>query len=229
MPNALVTGASSGLGRALAAELAARGWGLVIDARGAEALEDARAGLAGSSAAVAVAGDLTEPAHRDELAREAGAAGGLDALVLNAGALGPSPLPLVARLSPDDLRALLEVNVVAQLALLQGLLAHLRPGARVVAITSDAARAPYPGWGGYGASKAALERLAAGLAEERPDLVVLTVDPGDMRTDMHQRAFPGEDISDRPRPEERAPALARLIEEATRSGRHELAGEGVSA
>jgi NAD(P)-dependent dehydrogenase (short-subunit alcohol dehydrogenase family) len=225
MPNALVTGASRGLGRALATTLAERGWGLIVDARGAEGLRRAAAGFAGAQAVRAVAGDVTDPAHRRQLAAAAAAMGGLDALVLNAGILGPSPLPPLDRYPLDALRRVLEVNVVAPLALVQDLGASLRVGARVVAVTSDAAREPYAGWGGYGASKAALELMFAVLAEERDDLAVLVVDPGDMRTRMHQDAFPGEDISDRPLPEERAPALARLIEGASPDGRYELARE----
>lgn len=225
MRHALVTGASRGLGRALARGLAEEGWGLVIDARGGGDLERARAELAAVTPVRALVGDVSDPAHRAALARAVADVGGLDALVLNAGALGPSPLPPVAELPLDALRRVLEVNTVAPLGLVQGLLGHLRPGARVVAVTSDAAREHYPGWGGYGASKAALEHLAGVLATERPDLSVLVVDPGDMRTDMHQAAFPGEDISDRPAPEERVPALLGLLDAPTPSGRYELARE----
>jgi NAD(P)-dependent dehydrogenase (short-subunit alcohol dehydrogenase family) len=230
MPTALVTGASRGLGLALARSLADRGWGLVVDARGRRALDAATAELAAAGAAVtAVCGDVTDPGHRAELADAAASAGGLDALVLNAGALGPSPRPDLADFPLDALRRVLEVNTVAPLAVTQALLPHLRPGAAVVAITSDAAREPYAGWGGYGASKAALEQLFAILAAERKDLRVLIVDPGDLRTAMHQRAFPGEDIGDRPLPETRAPEIVRLIEDPEAAGRIDLSRIGAPA
>jgi NAD(P)-dependent dehydrogenase (short-subunit alcohol dehydrogenase family) len=228
MPTALVTGASRGLGLALARALADRGWSLVVDARGRGALAAAAAGLEAAGAAVtAVPGDVTDPAHRAELA--AAAAAGLDALVLNAGELGPSPRPDLADFPLDALLRLLEVNAVAPLAVTQALLPRLRPGAAVVAITSDAAREPYPGWGGYGASKAALEQLFAVLAAERKDVRVLIVDPGDLRTEMHQLAFPGEDIGDRPLPETRAPEIARLIEDPDAAGRIDLSRIGAPA
>jgi NAD(P)-dependent dehydrogenase (short-subunit alcohol dehydrogenase family) len=228
MPTALVTGASRGLGLALAHALADRGWSLVVDARGGGALAAAAARLEAAGAAVtAVPGDVTDPAHRAELA--VAATGGLDALVLNAGELGPSPRPDLADFPLDALLRLLEVNAVAPLAVTQALLPRLRPGAAVVAITSDAAREPYAGWGGYGASKAALEQLFAVLAAERKDVRVLIVDPGDLRTEMHQLAFPGEDIGDRPLPETRAPEIARLIEDPDAAGRIDLSRIGAPA
>ncbi|MDX6554030.1 MAG: hypothetical protein QOD86_225 [Miltoncostaeaceae bacterium] len=228
MPTALVTGASRGLGLAIATALADRGWSLVVDARGRRALTAAAADLEAAGAAViAVPGDVTDPGHRADLA--AAAAGGLDALVLNAGELGPSPRPDLTDFPLDALRRVLEVNAVAPLAVTQALLPHLRAGAAVVAITSDAAREPYAGWGGYGASKAALEQLFAVLAAERKDLRVLIVDPGDLRTEMHQLAFPGEDIGDRPLPETRAPEIARLIEDPTAAGRIDLSRMGAPA
>jgi NAD(P)-dependent dehydrogenase (short-subunit alcohol dehydrogenase family) len=231
MPNALVTGASQGLGLALARGLADHGWGLVVDARGRAALRAAAEAIAGSGAAAvtAVPGDVIDPAHRAALASAAAAAGGLDALVLNAGALGPSPRPDLADYPIDALLRLLEVNAVAPLAVTQAVLPYLRPRAAVVAITSDAAREPYAGWGGYGASKAALEQLFAVLAAERKDLRVLIVDPGDLRTDMHQRAFPGEDIGDRPLPEARVPDLVALIEDPEAAGRIDLSRIGAAA
>lgn len=215
-PTALITGASRGLGLALARSLAGDGWGLAVDARHAVDLAEATASLG----AVAIAGDITEKAHRDDLAAAAESLGGLDVVVLNASALGPSPLPPLSGLHLSDLRATLETNLVAQLGTVQALLPHLRPGATIIGITSDAAVEPYERWGAYGSAKAGLEHLLAILGTERPDLRVLRVDPGDMRTQMHQDAFPGEDISDRPLPEARVPGLRDLIEHPYPSGRY---------
>jgi NAD(P)-dependent dehydrogenase (short-subunit alcohol dehydrogenase family) len=222
MSNAIMTGGSRGLGLALARTLVAGGWRVVIDARTAGEL--ARAATELGPAAVAVPGDLTDPAHRADLLAAAAKLGELDLLVNNAGTLGPSPLPPVAALPPDALRELYEVNVLAPLALTQAALPALRSaGGVLVVITSDAAVEPYEGWGGYGSAKAALERLAAGLAAEEPSVTVWTVDPGDLRTRMHQQAFPGEDISDRPLPEAVAPALPAMLAKRPASGRYRLA------
>ena len=231
MPNALVTGASRGLGLALAEALAERGWGLVVDARGASALRAAAVRLATTSSAPvrAIAGDVADPGHRRDLAAAAAAIGGLDALVLNAGILGPSPRPSLADYPVDALRRVLEVNAVAPLAVVQEMLPLLRPDARVVAVSSDAAHEPYAGWGGYGASKAALEQLFGVLAAEHKELRVLVVDPGDLRTRMHQEAFPDEDIGDRPLPEVRVPEIVRLLEEPVHSGRYDLTSVGAPA
>jgi NAD(P)-dependent dehydrogenase (short-subunit alcohol dehydrogenase family) len=220
MPTALITGASRGLGRALAASLAAGGWRLVLDARTAADLDVAASTLApAAEQVVAIAGDVTDPDHRRELAAAAGDR--LDLLVLNASTLGPSPLPPLAGYDLDALRAVLETNTVAPLALTQLLLPALRAaGGRVLAVSSDAALGGYPGWGGYGASKAGLDQLANVLGAEEPDLRVYAVDPGDMRTAMHQDAFPGEDISDRPVPETVVPALRRLVDGNLPSGRY---------
>ena len=216
MPVALVTGASRGFGRAVATALAERGYHLILDARGAEPL----AAVAELLGAVAVPGDVTDPAHRVELAAAADRAGGLDLLVNNASTLGPSPLPALTGHPLDELRRTYEVNVFAPLALIQLVL----PAAgTVVDISSDAAVEAYEGWGGYGSSKAALDRLTAVLAVERPDLSVYSFDPGDMRTEMHQLAFPGEDIADRPEPESVVPALLRLLDERPASGRYRAA------
>jgi len=220
MQVAIVTGASRGLGLALANELADRGWSLVIDARGADALAAAEAELAPRTTVRAIPGDITQPAHRRALVEGAVDLGGIDALVNNASYLGPSPQPELAEYPLDVVREVYEVNVFSPLALVQDVLPALRPGGHIVNVTSDAAVEAYEGWGGYGSSKAALEQLTAVLAAERPDLGVYRVDPGDLRTQMHQEAFPGEDISDRPLPDVAVPGLVRLIEGDEPSGRY---------
>jgi len=215
---ALITGASRGLGRALARALAEAGYQLIADARDGTALA---AALHGCGATTAIAGDITDPAHRAELARAAG--DGLDLLVNNAGTLGAAPLPALADYPLDALRDAFEANVVAPLALTQLLLPALRGrGGAVLNITSDAAVEPYAGWGGYGASKAALEQACAVLAAEEPSIRVWWADPGDLRTRMHQAAFPGEDISDRPEPEAVVPGLVKLVTQRLPSGRYQI-------
>ena len=222
---ALVTGASRGLGRALAAGLAREGYDLITDARNAAALQAAADGIRAAGGRVtAVPGDVTDPAHRAALRRAAAAAGRLDLLVNNAGTLGASPLPALADYPVDELRAAFEANVIAPVALTQLLLPLLRAsGGAVLNITSDAAVEAYTGWGGYGAAKAALEQASNVLAAEEPALRVWWADPGDLRTDMHQRAFPGEDISDRPVPESVVPAFVRLVTQRLPSGRYRAA------
>jgi NAD(P)-dependent dehydrogenase (short-subunit alcohol dehydrogenase family) len=217
---ALITGASRGLGLALARALARHGWTLIIDARGAAALEQAARELERSTHVIAIPGDITDPGHRGALAAAAREQGGLDALINNASILGPSPRPDLLDLPIEEFEHVLRANLVAPLALTQAVQGLLRPAARVINISSDAAREPYAGWGGYGASKAALEQLSAILAAERPDLRVYWVDPGDMRTQMHQEAFPGEDISDRPPPEESVPGILALLHGDQPSGRY---------
>ena len=212
----IVTGASRGLGLALVHALAERGWRLVVDARGGEALEQAVSGLDG---VVAIAGDIAGAEHRRALVEAAGER--IDLVVNNAGVLGPSPRPRLLRYPLAELARVYEVNVLAPLALVQEALPRLAPGAVVLDVTSDAAVEPYEGWGGYGSSKAALDQLTAILATEEPQLRVYAVDPGDMRTQMHQEAFPGEDISDRPPPEESVPGLIALIEGDQPSGRYQ--------
>ena len=245
MKTAIVTGASRGLGLALAKALAERGWRLVIDARGAAALEVAReelaaaardsareapavardaqheASAAAATTVIAVAGDIADEAHRRELVAAAGER--IDLVVNNASLLGPSPLPPVAELAPVVLEEILRANVIGPLGLIRLALPRIPEGGRILNVTSDAAVEPYEGWGGYGASKAALEQLTRILAAERPDLRVYAVDPGDMRTQMHQDAFPGEDISDRPEPHVIVPALLRLVEGDLPSGRYRAA------
>ncbi|HEU5437648.1 MAG TPA: SDR family NAD(P)-dependent oxidoreductase [Ktedonobacterales bacterium] len=217
---ALITGASRGLGLALARALARDGWRLIIDARGADALEAARDELAAQTQVIAIPGDVTYPAHRQALADAARGLGGLDALVNNASILGPSPQPALLDYPLETLEAVYRANVVAPLALIQAARDALKPGARIVNITSDAAVEQYEGWGGYGSSKAALEQLSNVLAAEQPDWRVYWVDPGDMRTQMHQEAFPGEDISDRPLPETSVPGLLALLGGDLPSGRY---------
>jgi NAD(P)-dependent dehydrogenase (short-subunit alcohol dehydrogenase family) len=216
---AIVTGGSRGLGLALVRTLADAGWTVVTDARDGAALAKAVMDL--GPAVIAVPGDLTDPRHRSELVAAAGDR--VDLLVNNAGGLGPSPLPALADYPLDELADLFAVNVVAQLGLIQAVLPRLAPDAVIVDITSDASVEAYEGWGGYGATKAALDHLGRVLAVERPDLRVLTVDPGDMRTQMHQDAFPGEDISDRPPPEASVPGILALIEGGQPSGRYRAA------
>jgi len=215
MPVGIVTGASRGLGLALARALSELDWRLVVDARGAKALSEATAGLAGLTA---IAGDVTDPEHRRALVDAAGQR--IDLVVNNASVLGPSPQPALADYPLDVLRGVYEANVLAPLALLQLALPRLADGAAVLDVTSDAGVEAYEGWGGYGSSKAALEQLTAVLGAEHPGLRIYSVDPGDMRTQMHQDAFPGEDISDRPPPEDSVPGLLALIEGELPSGRY---------
>jgi len=214
-PVAVITGASKGLGRALAGALAERGWRLVVDARRPGDLADAL------PTATVLAGDVTDPAHRTALSRAVHHLGRLDLLVNNASDLGPSPLPALAAYPLDALRRVYETDVLAPLALLQELLPLLRAArGTVVNVSSDAAVEAYPYWGGYGSAKAALDHATAVLAVEEPELAVYAVDPGDMRTDMHQAAFPGEDISDRPEPSSVVPGFLRLLDARPPSGRY---------
>jgi len=224
MPVALITGASAGLGRELARALADRGWSLVIDARTPGPLHETAAELARSTRVEAVAGDVADPGHRAALAAAVAPFDTLDLLVNNASELGPSPLPPLAAHPVDALTRVLEVDLVAPVALIQLVLPALaRARGTVLNVSSDAAVEAYPGWGGYGSAKAALDHASAVLAVENPDLHVYAVDPGDMRTDMHQRAFPGEDISDRQDPADAVPALLHLIEARPPSGRYRAA------
>jgi NAD(P)-dependent dehydrogenase (short-subunit alcohol dehydrogenase family) len=222
MRTAIVTGASRGLGLAFTEALAATGdWTLVVDARDAEALRTAVSHLPRN--VVAIPGDVTDPDHRAQLVAAAADLGGLDLLVNNASLLGPSPQPRLADYPLDTLELVYRTNVVAPLALAQLALPFLRTRrGRILNITSDAAVEPYEGWGGYGSSKAALDHAGRILDAEEPDVRVYAVDPGDMRTQMHQEAFPGEDISDRPPPEESVPGLVRLVDGDLPGGRYRV-------
>ncbi|MYV97058.1 SDR family NAD(P)-dependent oxidoreductase [Streptomyces sp. SID3343] len=232
MPVALITGASRGLGLALSRALAARAWTLVVDARTPAGLTRAADELRALGAdVIAVAGDVADPAHRAELLDVVRESGRLDLLVNNASVLGPSPQPELADYPLADLAHVFDVNVIAPLALVQLALPLLAAGGTVVDISSDAAVEAYAGWGGYGAAKAALDHVGATLAVERPELAVYSFDPGDMNTDLHQQAYPGEDISDRPDPASVVPALLRLVDERPTSGRYrasELAAAVIS-
>jgi NAD(P)-dependent dehydrogenase (short-subunit alcohol dehydrogenase family) len=217
-PVALITGGSRGLGLALARALAARGWRVVVDGRDATRLA---AAVATEPSLIALAGDVTDAAHRQALVDAAASVGGPDLVVANASELGPSPLPTLGAAPLDAVRAVYETNVLAPLALAQLVLPALRAsGGTWLSISSDAAAEAYPGWGVYGPSKAALDHLTAVLAAEEPAIRAYAVDPGDMRTEMHQRAFPGEDISDRPLPEQVVPGILRLLDARVPSGRY---------
>ena len=228
MPIAIITGASRGLGEALATGLAGEGWSLVIDARTEADLAAAARGvverLTARQQLRAIAGDVTDPEHRRQLVAAAEEVGGLDLLINNAGTLGPSPLPELTVFPLGGLRDAFEANVVAPLALIQEAseLLERSPQPRVINVTSDASVEGYPGWGGYGGSKAALDQISNVLAAERPRWTVWAVDPGDMRTRMHQDAFPGEDISDRPEPSTVVPAILSLVASDRPSGRLKL-------
>jgi NAD(P)-dependent dehydrogenase (short-subunit alcohol dehydrogenase family) len=228
MSVALITGASRGLGAALAAELAGQGWTLIVDARDGQALTTSVTTWDGD--VVAIPGDVADPGHREELARAVHRLGRLDLLVNNASLLGPSPQPPLDRYPIDVLEDVYRVNVFAPLALTQLVLPDLKTANGIVVnVTSDASVEPYEGWGGYGSSKAALDQLTAIFAAEQPSVAVYAFDPGDMRTQMHQEAYPGDDISDRPEPETVVPAFLHLIEDRPSSGRYRASDFAVIA
>ncbi len=216
---AIVTGASKGFGKAVSEALVAAGWGVVGDARDAAVLKTSAEELGPSFQPVA--GDITDPAHLASLVTIATEQGNLRLVVNNAGSLGPTPLPSLASLAVEDLQSLFATNVAAPLQLIQLALPLLRVnGGTIINVTSDAVPQHYEGWGAYGASKAALEKISGVVATEVPEVRVYELDPGDMRTDMQQAAFPGEDISDRPEPVLSAPAVLRLVDSDAPSGRY---------
>jgi NAD(P)-dependent dehydrogenase (short-subunit alcohol dehydrogenase family) len=219
-PVAIVTGGSRGFGRAVTAALLARGWTVVADARRAAELNSAASALE-SSRLIPIAGDVADGLHRAALVDAATKAGALGLLVNNASRLGPSPQPTLADYPLADLKAVYEVNVLAALAVIQAAMPALIENRGVIVnLTSDAAVESYAGWGGYGSSKAALDHVSAILAVETPAVRVYAFDPGDMRTEMHQAAFPGEDISDRAEPESVVPAFLSLLDAGPASGRY---------
>ena len=220
MPHALITGGSLGLGRALAFELARRGWTLTIDARHPEPLASTAEALSELTRVRAIPGDIGEVEHREQLIAAVKAAGGTDVVINNASDLGGSPLPHLRDLKPAAYEQLLHTNVVAPQQLIRALLPSLQPHAVIINISSDAGIDHYESWGGYGSSKAALDHQTLTWAAEEPDFTWYSLDPGDMRTAMHQAAFPGEDISDRPDPESVAPIVIALIGSGMPSGRY---------
>jgi NAD(P)-dependent dehydrogenase (short-subunit alcohol dehydrogenase family) len=220
MPHAVITGASAGLGRALAVEMAKQGWTLTVDARRAEPLQRIADELAAVTVVSAVPGDVADPAHRAALVAAAAKQGPVDLLVNNASDLGGSPLPPLRDLGAEAYERLWRVNVLAPQQLIRALLPQLAPGAVIVSISSDAGADNYEGWGGYGSSKAALDHQTATWAVEEPGFTWYSIDPGDMRTAMHQAAYPGEDISDRPEPEAVAPRIVEMIASGRPSGRY---------
>jgi NAD(P)-dependent dehydrogenase (short-subunit alcohol dehydrogenase family) len=224
MPLAIITGASAGLGHALATELAHRKWSLIIDARNGDRLAGVASELARLTEVEAISGDVAQPEHRVRLAGAVARHRRLDLLVNNASTLGPTPLRPLAALTPSEFAEILDVNTVAPLALVELLRPFLVPAqGAVVNVTSDAAAEHYETWGGYGASKAALEHLTLTLAAENPSVRWYAVDPGDLRTEMHQAAFPGQDITDRPAPETAVGPILRLVDERRPSGRYRTA------
>jgi NAD(P)-dependent dehydrogenase (short-subunit alcohol dehydrogenase family) len=224
MPVALVTGSSRGLGRALAEELANKDWDLVVDARDEVILQGVARALPGRGRKIAITGDVADSAHREELSRSVRDLGRLDVLVNNASELGPSPQPQLDGYPLDEIEHVYRINTFAPLAIMQLVLPELIAArGTIINVSSDAAVEAYPGWGGYGSSKAALDQLTAVLAAEQPALAVYAFDPGDMRTTMQQQAFPYEDISDRPEPHTVVPSVLHLIEQRPPSGRYRSA------
>ena len=228
MPHALITGASFGLGRAVAFELARRGWDLTIDARHAEPLASTAQALSELASVQAISGDVGDPSHREQLVAAAAAAGQLNLVINNASDLGGSPLPKLRDLEPTAYELLLRTNVVAPQQLIRAALPNLEPQAVIINVSSDAGVDHYETWGGYGSSKAALDHQTLTWAAEEPDFTWYSLDPGDMRTAMHQAAFPGEDISDRPEPETVAPIVVALIGSGLQSGRYRAADLAVT-
>jgi NAD(P)-dependent dehydrogenase (short-subunit alcohol dehydrogenase family) len=228
MPHALITGASFGLGRAVAFELARRGWDLTIDARHTEPLASTAHALSELTSVRAISGDVGDPSHREQLVAAADAAGQLSLVINNASDLGGSPLPKLRDLEPAAYEQLLRINVVAPQQLIRAALPYLESQAVIINVSSDAGVDHYETWGGYGSSKAALDHQTLTWAAEEPDFTWYSFDPGDMRTALHQAAFPGEDISDRPEPETVAPIVIALIGSGLPSGRYRAADLAVT-
>lgn len=219
-PVAVITGASRGLGLALARELADQKWWLILDARGVDTLEKVHAELSALTRVTAISGDVSDPSHREALAHAASDYNGINVLINNASLLGPSPLPLLLDYPLGALEQVYRANVFAPLALVQILRPYIKPGGVIINVSSDAGVIPYAGWGGYGSSKAALEHISAVLSAENPQWRIYWVDPGDMRTQMQQDAYPGEDVSDRPVPETSVPGFLRLLSGTLPGGRY---------
>ncbi len=220
MPNALITGASRGLGRALAAALAERGWSLLLTARGAQDLAKTHESIRHLAPVETIAGDVADPAHRVHLAEAAARMGGIDLLINNAAVLGPSPRPTLLDLRGPELEEICRVNAFAPIAMVQALRNLLPPGACIVNVSSDAAPDCHEGWGGYGASKALLDHLSGTLAVENPQWRVYWVDPGDMRTQLYEESFPGENLDYLHPPEASVPGFLELIGGKKPSGRY---------
>lgn len=219
---ALITGASKGLGYSLAKALAKQGWRLLINARNARQLLNVQTELEQFTEVIAISGDVRDEIHLLQLSDALkGNQWQLDLVVNNASALGASPLPKLLDHSIDALHSLFHTNMIAPISLLQKVHPFLQEGASIINVSSDAASEAYETWGAYGGSKAGLDHMTLVLGKENPEFNIYAFDPGDMRTDMHQEAFPGEDISDRPLPEAHAtPALLHLIEQNIPSGRY---------
>jgi NAD(P)-dependent dehydrogenase (short-subunit alcohol dehydrogenase family) len=228
MPHALITGASVGLGRAVAFELARRGWSLTIDSRHAEPLASTAQALSELTSVRAIPGDIGDAEHREQLVAAAAGAGKLDLVINNASDLGGSPLPKLRYLEPAAYEQLLRTNLVAPQQLVRAVLPYLQPQAVIINVSSDAGVDHYETWGGYGSSKAALDHQTLTWAAEEPNFTWYSFDPGDMRTAMHQAAFPGEDISDRPEPETVAPIVVALISSGLPNGRYRAADLAVT-
>ena len=218
---AVVTGASKGFGRAVAAVLVRAGWSVIGDARDQDELTRTKDELAKEGDFIAVPGSVTNEDHLHALVNLASEVGKLSLLVNNAGTLGPTPRPSLQDLTAEGLEGLFETNVISPLRLIQLALPRMSGGGVVINVTSDASITAYAGWGGYSASKAALDSLTGVLdAEDSNEIRFYALDPGDLQTDMHREAYPGEDISDRRLPEESAPAIIHLLSELPPSGRY---------
>lgn len=219
---ALITGASRGLGLAIATALAHEGWQLLLNGRNPKALLQAQNKLSALTKVEAISGDVMDEIHLIQFPQRIAQFGQIDLVINNASTIGPSPQPKLLDYPIETIHQIFHTNVIAPLSLLQKIREYLSQKAIIINVSSDAAVEAYEGWGGYGASKAALDHLTAILAVEQPDWRVYAVDPGDMQTQMHQEAFPNEDISDRPLPEEVAvPALLHLIKVQRKSGRYQ--------